>query len=246
MDVLTLNIHNPGASSIDAVVDFLDESGAEVLALTECGLGAAEHIAGALDCTGMVHAHAPYWGNAILTRTRAIKGRGVVQLPPSELGEARSAAVADIETEGGSFRAIATHLDHLSEECRLIQARHLAEDASLDLSRSLLLGDLNALTRGDYTKATWEKVMGQRAAAGLSPAAADLTDWLLQGLGFEDAHAARPRPYEFTPTCSYSTRVDYILVGPRCSLRTVDGSYRVHRTIDRGITDHNAVAVQLE
>lgn len=246
MDVLTLNIHNPGASSIDAVVDFLDESGAEVLALTECSLGAADHIAGALDCTGMVHAHAPYWGNAILTRTRAIKDRSVVQLPPSDLGEARSAAVADIETEDGSIRAIATHLDHLSEECRLMQARHLAEGAGLDLSKSLLLGDLNALTRGDYTAATWEKVMGQRAAAGLSPAATDLTSWLLQDLGLEDAQSARPNAHEFTPTCPYGTRVDYILAGPRCSLRIVDGSYRVHRTINRGITDHNAVVVQLQ
>ena len=56
MRVLTLNLHNPHASAIGKLAAFLDASDAEVLALTECGRAAAEGLARALHCEGLVHA----------------------------------------------------------------------------------------------------------------------------------------------------------------------------------------------
>lgn len=243
MRVLTLNLHNPHASAIGKLAALLDASGAEVLALTECGRAAAEGLARALDCEGLVHAHAPYWGNALLTRTLPVERSATVELPPSSLGETRSAAVADLRSNGEQVRMVATHLDHLDESDRIRQLQHLA--ASTDLAEGVLMGDLNALTRADYDAARWEELGVQRLRAGVSTARTEVTDWLREDLAMVDAHDARPEGAPLSATCPYGTRVDYILIGPRCSMAAVRGTYRVLDSMSGGLTDHDAVTVDL-
>ena len=246
MRVLTLNLHNPSPHAVEEIALFLEQSGAELMALTECGREATEQLGRALACAGVAHAPAPYWGNALLSRTLPMTTSGAVNLPSAGHGALRSAAVATLETEAGMLEAVATHLDHLSERSRLRQVRHLAHGAGLDLTRGLLLGDLNALTRADYDSARWEQVGAERRSAGLSPPSAELTGWLAAELSLEDAHDARPEGAAFAPTCPYGTRVDYVLAGPRCPLRARRDSYRVLGAMERGITDHDAVVVELE
>ena len=243
MRVLTLNLHNPHASAIGKLAALLDASGAEVLALTECGRAAAEGLARALDCEGLVHAHAPYWGNALLTRTLPVERSATVELPPSSLGETRSAAVADLRSNGEQVRMVATHLDHLDESDRIRQLQHLAE--STDLAECVLMGDLNALTRADYGAPRWEELGVQRLKAGVSPARTELTDWLREHLAMEDAHDARPEGAPLIATCPYGTRVDYVLVGPLCPVTAAPGTYRVLDAMTGGLTDHDSVTVDL-
>lgn len=244
MRILTLNLHNPIHHEFKAIAAFLDESGAELLVLTECNRQATESLGKLLDCVGVAHAPAPYWGNGLLTRKQPILTTKALMLPESRHGEKRSAVVAQVRTTCGTCRFVGTHLDHLTEENRLLQARYLA--GNTDLSKSLLLGDLNALTAADYTPSQWADIAAQRAEAQLSPPATELTDWLRNELGLRDAHDARPADATFSPTCPYGTRIDYVLFGPRCGLRPVPGSYEVLDAMGKELTDHNAVVVEVE
>lgn len=245
MRVLTLNLHNPSPRAIAGIAAFLDGSGAEVLALTECQLHAAEDLARALDCAGMVHAPAPYWGNALLTRTLPLDWDAAVQLPRSSFGEPRSAAVADVDVEGLRVRLLATHLADLTEPDRLEQMRHLALHSDLDLAECVLMGDLNALTREDYDEERWEAIAWERQEAGLTRPTGELTGWLREELALEDAHSARPAGSPLSPTCPYGTRIDYVLVGPRCPLAPVPGTYKTLDAMAGDLTDHDAVVVDL-
>ena len=186
---------------------------------------------------------APYWGNAPPDPHPAVEGSAAVELPASSLGETRSAAVADLRMSGVRTRLIATHLDHLTEPDRVRQLQHLA--ASIDLTEGVLMGDLNALTRADYDTARWEELGVQRLRAGVSPARTEVTDWLREDLAMEDAHDARPEGAPLSATCPYGTRVDYVLIGPRCPMAAAPGSYRVLDSMSGGLTDHDAVTVEL-
>jgi endonuclease/exonuclease/phosphatase family metal-dependent hydrolase len=243
--VLTLNVHDPWDGGLDGLAALLDRSGAEVIALTECRKDAAEQFARRLGCAGLVHALAPFWGNALLTRTLPVLAARSVQLPPSRFGEPRSAAVARLGVGDGSALFAATHLDHTAEADRLAQLRHLFEEERLDSTACVLMGDLNALTRADYDEDAWARVASARELAGLPPPVHDLTDWLRGELRFQDAHDARPAGAAFAPTCPYGTRVDYVLLGEHCPLRPVEGTYRVLDAIGPGLTDHDAVSVEL-
>ena len=154
-------------------------------------------------------------------------------------------AQSDLDLDGARVRLLATHLADLSERDRLEQARHLALHADLDLGECVLMGDLNALTRADYDGARWDELAAERQRAGVSRPSAELTDWLREELELEDAHAGRPAGAPLAPTCRYGTRVDYVLVGPRCPVAPVPGSYRVLDAMARGLTDHDAVTVDL-
>lgn len=139
MRVLTLNVHDPDDRKLPGLAALLDESGAELIALTECRRRSAEALAERLGCVGFAHVHAPYWGNALLTRTLEMDPGPAIDLPPSRLGETRSAAVGAV----------------------------------------------------------------------------------------------------------HGTRVDYVLVGRRCQLQPVARSYRVLSAMERGLSDHDAVSVEL-
>jgi hypothetical protein len=48
------------------------------------------------------------------------------------------------------------------------------------------------------------------------------------------------------PTCPYGTPVDCICIGCASGARPTPGSYRVHGAMGPGLTDHDAVPVELE
>jgi len=51
-----------------------------------------------------------------------------------------------------------THLDHMSEEQRQTQVAHALETLQAGSHPACLLGDLNALTRADYSEAEWGRL----------------------------------------------------------------------------------------
>jgi len=248
VSLLTLNVHNPVIGpDIIRLRDFFNESGAEVLALSECSRVAFDALATALDCKGTSYAPAPFWGNGILTRSLPLHPLESVIMSPLHSGEERSAAVGEITVHGTSLRLVSTHLAHGSEEERQHQLAQLTHHTTLDLSSSILLGDLNALTRTDYTDSRWQVICGQRKRAGISPPSANLMDGLRDGLHFADAVDASSAPRHETRTTSrFGTRVDYILRGPTCAARWVPDTYRVVPTRAQNISDHEAVAVDIE
>ena len=98
--------------------------------------------------------------------------------------------------------------------------------------------------RGD---AIWVTRLRSSALWGvvLRSARTELTDWLRGRLAMEDAHDARPEGTPLSATCPYGTRVDYVLVGPRSPVTAAPGTYRVLDAISEGLTDHDAVTVDL-
>lgn len=240
--MLTLNVHDPDDRKLPDLADFLDESGAELIALTECRRRSAEALAERLGCVGFAHAHAPYWGNALLTRTLGVDAAPAIDLPPSRLGEARSAAVGAVHGSGWAAPFVVTHLDYGPENVRREQMRHLLDALPRAGHECVLMGDLNALARTDYDEARWARIAAARARANLSPPTSELIDWLRDELGFVDAQHDSDA---FAPTCRYGTRVDYVLVGGRCQLQPVARSYRVLGAMERGLSDHDAVSVEL-
>lgn len=242
MLVLTLNVHDPDDHKLPALAAFLDESGAELIALTECRRRSAEALAERLGCVGFAHAHAPHWGNALLTRTLEVDAGSAIDLPPSRLGETRSAAIGAVHGDGWTAPFVVTHLDYGAESVRRKQMRHLLEALPRGGNECVLMGDLNALARTDYDEVRWARITAARERASLSPPTSELVDWLRDELGFVDAqHDADA----FAPTCRYGTRVDYVLVGGRCQLQPVARTYRVLGAMERGLSDHDAISVEL-
>eukprot|EP01062_Namystynia_karyoxenos_P038246 TRINITY_DN27767_c0_g1_i1.p1 TRINITY_DN27767_c0_g1~~TRINITY_DN27767_c0_g1_i1.p1 ORF type:complete len:305 (+),score=69.86 TRINITY_DN27767_c0_g1_i1:149-1063(+) len=73
--------------------------------------------------------------------------------------------------QGGGSVALTvacTHLDHINEDQRLGQLRHIAECAPL-AGCTVLLGDLNALQRADYSEAEWDALESRARNRGWAP-----------------------------------------------------------------------------
>jgi endonuclease/exonuclease/phosphatase family metal-dependent hydrolase len=241
--VLGLNVFNVEGDHVDRVGDFLEASGAEVLALTECGATAFGRLAERLGCAGAAHAPAPYWGNGILTRTLPLEELAIVTLEPRHTWEKRSAAIVAIEAGASELCCTVTHLDHTSEEERLQQIDQLLEHSGDALRRGLLIGDLNSLRREDLDDEGWARVSRRREAAGVGRPRFEVIDRLLGVEGFEDAAGAAGDP---RPTCPHGVRVDYLLRGPACPARFVSGSYDVLPVMEEEVIDHRAVVVTIE
>lgn len=124
---------------------------------------------------------------------------------------------------------VCTHLDHRAESVRLAQLEQLRVHAEALGSRSslkslpmLLLGDLNALRRADYSDAQWAALVSKRAEHGIK-SATELTDTLERradqgGWGWSDCRdVALCNGRTVTgdlATSVYGARVDYIWASP--------------------------------
>lgn len=83
-----------------------------------------------------------------------------------------------------------THLDHIDEAQRAVQVEHIVEALGPNLGRSMLVGDLNALSRSDYTADEWGALEARAAANRWAlPTPAHSLD-ALASAGFADAFAA--------------------------------------------------------
>eukprot|EP00392_Amoebophrya_sp_AT5.2_P000531 g532.t1 len=89
-------------------------------------------------------------------------------------------AVADTGDEA-DLRVFVTHLDHISEAERCTQLQYLQEQIWSERgggSPCLLLGDLNSLTREDYTDDEWRALEERHAEKGWNPPQSGCSDMI--------------------------------------------------------------------
>lgn len=89
---------------------------------------------------------------------------------------------------GRVFTFAVTHLDHIREDERHVQITHLLEALGRNASRAVVVGDMNALTRSDYTNEEWLSLEERAIANGWrAPSSGCL--YRLSDVGFTDAFA---------------------------------------------------------
>ena len=80
-----------------------------------------------------------------------------------------------------------THLDHIAEEQRDVQIKHIV--SLLEVDNTILVGDLNALTRTDYDSEEWSMLEAKNQKNGWSPPAHGCLE-RLRTAGFNDVFAS--------------------------------------------------------
>ncbi|CAF1151144.1 unnamed protein product [Rotaria sp. Silwood1] len=141
-------------------------------------------------------------------------------------------------------RFAVTHLDHLNEDDRLMQIKEFSPHSH---NINVLVGDMNALTRNDYSdKYFHEIVTGKREKAGWEMPRFELTQLLTDTWGFQDAfrHVNPKLKDEQVATCPYGTRIDYIFLHP---LSNDEWLLKECFIIDtHQATDHHAIVATFE
>lgn len=174
---------------------------------------------------------------------------------------ARGLLGASVTVLGTDVRIAVTHLDHMSSAERQTQMRHClqAHDAA-PTEQCLVVGDLNALRRADYTAAQWEGHCSYNAErsweAPADEAAPKGVLKQLQEAGFVDAFAVLERPPDWrAPPWSAHVgtdrppyRIDYVWSRPPTAAfgrRLVPLSAAVELDSDDA-SDHQPVVVDFE
>jgi endonuclease/exonuclease/phosphatase family metal-dependent hydrolase len=174
------------------------------------------------------HARDNTYGNALLStvplkhvKRTHLDGGTVVRTKAGNTHRiARGLVSASVCVLGVSARVALTHLDHMSAAQRAVQMTHVLStlDDGSPLEQSLVVGDLNALARADYSRAEWDQHEAVGAANGWGvphdDAAPESTLSLLGGAGFVDCHAAvahRPQREWASPPWTAHVHAD----GPR-------------------------------
>ena len=197
--------------TVDLVVRrLLELSPISLLALNEVDVALRPHALPRLqEALGLEHCaffgHAgpsQNYGNAILSRAPFVPNSviqthldgGTTVLDREGRQHRIVRGMQSVRTTLGGVPAVVatTHLDHMVEAERVTQMRHvlrcLASDAAA--SHTLLLGDMNALRRTDYTDAEWEQHEAHNAANGWQPPSdserPEHSLGLLLGAGFRD------------------------------------------------------------
>ena len=175
------------------------------------------------------HVRGGNYGNALLSihpltdvvHTHLDGGTVVRTRSGEEHRIARGMLSASVSVLGVSTRVCVTHLDHMAGAQRTIQMRHvLGALGSEPEQTTLLVGDLNALSRPDYTADEWAAHAAHNAANGWGAphddaAAPEGSLRLLSDAGFVDCAATaahRPhRPWARPPWTAHVRSAD----GPR-------------------------------
>ncbi len=137
-----------------------------------------------------------------------------------------------------------THLDHLNENNRLKQ---IIQFDPYKQNVDILMGDMNALTRDDYSDHYFQKrIIETRKASHWEKPRFDLTKLITDQWGYQDAFRSfNPQlKDEQVATCDYETRIDYIYVHPH-----VYDQWKLTKCeiIDtKGATDHNGILAEFE
>ena len=137
-----------------------------------------------------------------------------------------------------------THLDHINEENRIEQ---LETFNPIKEKIDVLLGDMNALTRDDYSDDYFRReIVDKRERFHWEVPCFDLTQLLTKKWSFHDAFK-QMNPHlkdRHVSTCRFGTRIDYIYFRLSANDRwTLKESYIVDTN---GATDHNAVVAVFE
>ena len=211
---------------------------------------------------------AKHGGTALVTRLSVVPGS------TSKLGKGRysscrvvlpSSRDDDAEATGVSrseLGAVVIHLDHQNEKVRMEQTRtmirtFLQKGESLP---DLWMGDFNALTKFDYTKAEWSEIADIRARNFWESPVTELTGALTSVTSSKKQKALLPIPlcdsWSSCPhrtgpaaTCRFGTRIDYIYYYDQRfreeGLELVSCEHMGHAHVSgggkKGLSDHNLV-----
>ena len=136
-----------------------------------------------------------------------------------------------------------THLDHLDENVRLTQIKEFdPNNENIDI----LMGDMNALTREDYSDDYYQNVVvGEREKGGWEKPFFDLTKLITDEWKYQDAFKLiNPQlKDEHVATSRFGTRIDYIYIHPRVYDRWKLTKCEIIDT--KGATDHNTIFTEL-
>lgn len=132
-------------------------------------------------------------------------------------GAGSTASGSETDTRSTVVTVGCTHLDHISIDQRRTQLSHMAEImAAAGGHPSLVAGDLNTLTRADYSEAQWAKLERRAQANGWrGPEGGGLE--ILEHAGFTDCYGdvtpgAEGAASQFTaPVDDPQYRIDYCL-----------------------------------
>lgn len=137
---------------------------------------------------------------------------------------------------GKQLTCYVTHLDHRTEPQRMVEMQRLL---NIPKPQShLILGDLNALKRSDYTTAEWESITQTRKASQWEPPKVELIETIERVGGYIDLLSTSS---PVTPTSRFNTRVDYIFATPDivCASASV-----IENQLNE--SDHKPVVVQIK
>lgn len=214
-----------GGSSVLTVAKALGALQPAVICLNEVDLGAQPDALERLVDTLEGDWHTAFYGhfrgnygNAVVSRHPIRHVRSVTLDGGSVVTDrrgkphriVRGLLIATFEMpRGESVQLACTHLDHMSTAQRQVQLRHvLAELLPSSHSHTLLVGDLNALRREDYSAQQWRLLETRAESKGWElPQAGDLE--LLCEQGFVDAGEAAGRTDFTAPVGEPKYRIDY-------------------------------------
>ena len=137
-----------------------------------------------------------------------------------------------------------THLDHRNEDDRLKQIKEFEPHKN---QIDILFGDMNALTREDYSDHYYrEEIVLKREKSSWEKPRFDLTRLITEEWGYQDAFTKLNPTLkdEQVVTCDYGTRIDYIYIHPRLNEQWKLSKCEIIDT--KGATDHNAVFAQFQ
>eukprot|EP00435_Cladocopium_sp_Y103_P028080 s1444_g7.t1 len=118
-----------------------------------------------------------------------------------------------LEDADKKFAVLATHLDHISEAERLRQAESiLSHQARLSSGLPhLLVGDLNAMKRSDYSEEEWAALEARNSRNRWSPPEDSAALVALEAAGYRDMHQmTAPEASRWTLAADPPARIDYI------------------------------------
>ena len=135
-----------------------------------------------------------------------------------------------------------THLDHINEDNRLKQIKEFKPHKQ---NIDILIGDMNALTREDYSDNYYREIVaGKRERSRWERPRFDLTKLITDEWKYQDAFKFFNPQFkdEQIVTCDYGTRIDYIYIHPRVLDQWTLTKCEIIDT--KGATDHNAVLAE--
>ncbi|UJR24600.1 hypothetical protein I4U23_005975 [Adineta vaga] len=134
-----------------------------------------------------------------------------------------------------------THLDHINEDARLKQMKYFQPNVDI------LIGDMNALTKDDYTEEYYQRIVaGKREESSWEKPRFDLTNLITEKWGYQDVfRLVNPElKDEKVITCAYGTRIDYIYLRLRDNDQWKLSKCWIINT--QPATDHNAIITEFE
>lgn len=134
---------------------------------------------------------------------------------------------------GGVTSFVVTHLDHKTEDQRLLEVEQLLR-CKLP-PQHVLLADLNSLKRIDYTDEAWKAITDVRRSNGWELPSTSVIERLLNEAGYVDTVPVSG------PTCHFNTRVDYILLSS--GMKATATPHKAN--VQENQSDHTIVVITL-